>query len=103
MSTTDFTPLLIAAFLVAMAFIARRQIKAYHAVPDRPRAYTGPVRPDAEPWYTPVLPYFGQRLDSDERVARAIDHVVYKREDAAGVETPAPMTRKELTRARTEN
>jgi hypothetical protein len=66
---------IIAAVLLVWAIAAT--IRAFHRVPAQRRAYTGPVRPDAEAWYTPVLPYFGQRRDSAERVARAVDHAVY--------------------------
>lgn len=75
----DFTALVwfavMALIFLAALWAAERWMD--RSIDQRPRAYTGPVDPDADDWFEPVADYFGQRRDSAERVARAVDRTVY--------------------------
>jgi hypothetical protein len=92
-STIDFTPFLVIAFLIALAVFAVKQVKAFHEtpgsadngtrsdqrIPADELALTGPD------WRDPVRPYFQRRWESAVRTRAAVNHV-------CGIELPSPQT-----------
>jgi hypothetical protein len=68
--------------LIGLTFAERWMDRS---IDQRPRAYTGPVKPDADDWFEPVADYFQRRWESQVRTRAAVNHV-------CGIELSTPQT-----------